>query len=547
MKIFHKKSILTLALTAILTASAYSAETPPANHFLAAPVYSVTHFDPAQTGVFPFTVHRGTFHVDLDKAPSVNGGPVNIQTFASTSPDHMWGISSNGITYIDIRGGDFKTVAKFTPSYVHYITHEKIQHLLHQQHKTEDSVRKAVEETFGADAERRLRSGASSLVDKENVVYTTFFDPNTKKSILYAVTLKDPQKPEEGLEVKRMYDLSKIHPADSHENGFQMNLTYDGRLILTSANILAVMERSFEGNPHIYTMEKQESVTNGVAVDHKNGIYVVSDHKMRKLVWTGTKISDDEKDGAWTSDYELGTAAALPRSGHGSGSTPVLMGFAEGEDKLVLITDGANRVNLVAFWRDAIPEDFTQKHGTKSRRVADQFPLTMGLPRETERIHSAQPVVVYKNGAFIANNISGGKETKNRVENMLLTGPVHPAPVGVEKVEWDSKTKSFHRRWTRNDIVSNSMAPAMSYGSNLVFTSGYYKEIGWEVVGLDWETGKTEFRTVFGKNGFGNGGYGTLQFMKNGDLLFNSIGGPRRVNPEKMNEKHETEKEVAED
>ena len=37
-----------------------------------------------------------------------------------------------------------------------------------------------------------------------------------------------------------------------------------------------------------------------------------------------------------------------------TGATPTLMGFGNDEDKLVVITDGAKRMKLVAFWRDAI-------------------------------------------------------------------------------------------------------------------------------------------------------------------------------------------------
>lgn len=43
--------------------------------------------------------------------------------------------------------------------------------------------------------------------------------------------------------------------------------------------------------------------------------------------------------------------------GYGTGATPTLMGFGNDEDKLVVITDGAKRMKLVAFWRDAIPAD----------------------------------------------------------------------------------------------------------------------------------------------------------------------------------------------
>ena len=36
------------------------------------------------------------------------------------------------------------------------------------------------------------------------------------------------------------------------------------------------------------------------------------------------------------------------------GSTPTLMGFGDDEDKLVVITDGAKQMKIVAFWRDEI-------------------------------------------------------------------------------------------------------------------------------------------------------------------------------------------------
>jgi len=40
----------------------------------------------------------------------------------------------------------------------------------------------------------------------------------------------------------------------------------------------------------------------------------------------------------------------------------------------VVIADGDREgTNVVAFWRDKIPEGFTQKPGTKSRRIAGQI------------------------------------------------------------------------------------------------------------------------------------------------------------------------------
>jgi hypothetical protein len=63
------------------------------------------------------------------------------------------------------------------------------------------------------------------------------------------------------------------------------------------------------------------------------------------------------------------------KAGTGTGSTPTLMGFGPGQDRLALITDGVNRMKLVAFWRDGIPADFKAVPNTSSRRVAGVLPI----------------------------------------------------------------------------------------------------------------------------------------------------------------------------
>ena len=62
--------------------------------------------------------------------------------------------------------------------------------------------------------------------------------------------------------------------------------------------------------------------------------------------------------------YDGGPEAPSIKMGFGSGSTPTLMGFGDDEDKLVVITDGAKRVKLAAFWRDEIPTELTPSSNT---------------------------------------------------------------------------------------------------------------------------------------------------------------------------------------
>ena len=257
---------------------------------------------------------------------------------------------------------------------------------------------------------------------------------------------------------------------------------------------------------------------------------MASDKYMRKIIWTGTKLSTDEKDGAWSTLYEIGQQPPTIKVGKGTGSTPTLMGFGNDEDKLVVITDGANRMNIVAFWRDEIPDGFKQKPGTKSNRIADQLPITAGLPKTQKRVQSEQSVVVKNYGAFVVNNIVENVPKGDFLAVTFGIGPIVDSPMGVERVEWDTKANKWKSVWTRKDVSSISMIPAVSTTSNIVLVNGYYKQSGWEITGMDWNTGKTVHQSKFGFDNFGNGQYATIQFFPNGDMLFNSISGPFRLN-----------------
>lgn len=81
------------------------------------------------------------------------------------------------------------------------------------------------------------------------------------------------------------------------------------------------------------------------------------------------------------------------------------MGFDDEEDKLVVITDGAKRMKLVAFWRDNIPADAKQV-GDYSKRIAGIHEVTCGLPSSTEWVQSEQSVVAGGYDAFVVNNIN---------------------------------------------------------------------------------------------------------------------------------------------
>ena len=255
---------------------------------------------------------------------------------------------------------------------------------------------------------------------------------------------------------------------------------------------------------------------------------MASNKKMYKIVWTGSKLSRDEADGAWSAFYDTGEQPPVIKLGNGTGSTPTLMGYNQDQDRLVVITDGANRMKLVAFWRDEIPKKFKQIPGTKSRRIAGQIEVTCGFKKLPKFIQSEQSVVVNGYGAFVVNNI-GTQGHKDVLVGVMALGPVYPPPQGIERFEWDVARHEWRSVWSNNDVVSTSMVPVVSIPENMVLVNGYTKKDGWEVTGLDWDTGAVVHRTIFGQTNYGNGAYALLEIYPDNNLIFNSIGGPFRI------------------
>ena len=139
-------------------------------------------------------------------------------------------------------------------------------------------------------------------------------------------------------------------------------------------------------------------------------------------------------------------------------------------------------------------------------------------------------VILLNNKIFVVNNIKETAEkATDKIIGVLAIGPLLEGPKGVECVRWNVKDNKWEALWSRSDISSISMIPAVSTASDMVFVNGWYDNAGWEITGLDWATGKTRHQVNLGKSNRGNGAYAILQYFPNGDLLFNSVAGPFRA------------------
>lgn len=527
----------------LTTGAANGASKPPRNPYLASSLYAITHFDSSQSDSTPYGPPRKSYYVDASIAPIAYGGPINILTLASTNPGFMWQVGTDRVSYVKKQGLQWETLSVFQA------LAEANQNLpaipdgnfrsfgeSSAVGMTTTAMDSFLKSLFGDQYPQRFGGGTYVLVDRNNVLYAPYGET------LYGLTLIDPKRPGKGIAVRYRLDdvIQTIQggPAPTGAKLTGLSMTYDGHLVLTFSNGVGVIDRNLDPNSKVfYPLGKGEQVTNSIAVDNHGGIYIASNLLMHKLVWTGSALSDKESDGAWTSAYQNSGDEQPPiiKLNNGTGSTPTLMGFGKKDDKLVVITDGAKRMNLVAFWRDAIPAGFIQKPNTLSNRIADQIPVTCGFGRLPEWIQSEQSVVVSGTGAFVVNNIPERVAPElvavnnNKILQVSLMGPAYETSYGAQRFEWDPIQDAWHSVWARPDVSSTSMVPIHSQSGNMALINGYRPAYGWEVVGLDWNTGNTVHHTIFGDANYGNGAYAILEYLKNGDLIFNSFSGPYRV------------------
>ncbi|MDX8551344.1 PASTA domain-containing protein [Methanospirillum sp. J.3.6.1-F.2.7.3] len=508
-----------------------SGKSPVQNPYLASSLYAITHFDSSQSDSTPYGPPNGVFTIDPTSKPIVNAGPINIITLASTQKDYMWGVGSDRVSYVYVGDGGLTEVAGFealedaTGGLIKAIPKENFQTFAKDTAvgMNTTTMDDSLMELFGKKYSLRFGNGIYSVVDSENVLYTNY------GSNLYAFALTDPENPAAGITPRYVIKdiVTTIQGADHSANArlFGLSMTYDGYLIVTFSNGVAVINRDLDiATASFYQFGDDEYVSNSLAVDENNGIYIASDKIMRKLVWNGTTISDVESDGAWSSIYTHSTQPPIIKVGIGTGSTPTLMGFGD-DDRLVLITDGAQQMNLVAFWRDEIPEG--------SERIAGQIPVTCGFTTLPDWIQSEQSVVVSGYGAFVVNNmpnsVSDDLIGQNKILQVSLMGPAYETSYGAERFEWNPEMNEWSSVWSRPDVSSTSMVPIHSDSGNMALINGYRSPGGWEILGLDWDTGETVHQTIFGDLNGGNGAYAILQYLEDSDALFNSFSGPIRI------------------
>lgn len=363
----------------------------------------------------------------------------------------------------------------------------------------------------------------------------------------------DPADPRSGLTEplqvtlpQSLFDDEKVaagtfFPADIV---FGLGMTFNGYIVIsTLGGTIATVDRETLEIVDTYRAPEPDLFTNGFATsDELDGgaVYIASNKRMYRLaVGADGSISAHEDKGAWAAEYDSGVRLPAGKIADGTGATPTLMGFGEDDDKLVVLTDGAKKMRLVAFWRDGIPEGWRQRHGTASRRIADQIRVDFGP--EFDTVQSEQSVVADEGNAFVLNSILSGGErgalpARGGFMRGLLAGITRPLPRGIAMYRWDADNDRWAVRWKRTDIGTIATVPMYSKSSQMVVVNGTAADRPGELFhfGFDVATGETELSIGSGVDPRFNGTFTGIKTDDDGTLMYTTMFGLVRFHTEKM-------------
>ncbi len=359
-------------------------------------------------------------------------------------------------------------------------------------------------------------------------------DPYSKLKPAYKVTLPDRLFNNERVQANTIFPTDVVFGLAMSFNGYVVINTLGGKLVTLDRNTFAVVDVH-------ETQREGELYTNSFATSHEldgGAIYVASNKAMYRLaVLEDGTISDAPKHGAWSAEYDIGVSLPFGKIADGTGATPTLMGFGPNEDKLVVITDGARKMRLVAFWRDEIPAGWQAPKGAKSNRIADQAQVDIGT---SDTVQSEQSVVVSGDYAFVVNGVFSGKSkpylTRGSFYRGFLVGTTRIPPTGAAMFKWRSDKHGWQPVWSRSDIGVLATVPFISTPSHMVVVNGYFADRLKQNyhLGLDLDTGEAVMSIESGTDPAFNGTFTGVKCDFDGTLMYTTLFGLVRFDVDKM-------------
>lgn len=352
-------------------------------------------------------------------------------------------------------------------------------------------------------------------------------DPLSKLAEPLQVTLPDELFDDAKVAARTIFRSDSVFGLGMTFNGFLVVNTVGGRIITLDRRTLKMID--------VYrAADAAEVFSNSFATSEEAGggaVYVASNKRMYRLVVDARgRIQDSEAAGAWSAAYDAGERLPMGKISDGTGATPTLMGFGPGADKLVVLTDGRRKMQLVAFWRDAVPPGVS--------RLADQVEVDLGPAFAT--VQSEQSVVVRGGHAFVLNAVPAQAAAPLPVRGSfvrgLLAGFTRPLPRGVAMFEWDAVADRWRPRWSRTDVGTVATVPMISGGSRMVIVNGTLGDRLGELyhLGFDLDSGDLVMSIASGDDPLFNGAFTGIKTDHDGTLLYTTVLGLLRFKVDRM-------------
>ncbi|MDX2135340.1 MAG: T9SS type A sorting domain-containing protein [Saprospiraceae bacterium] len=328
--------------------------------------------------------------------------------------------------------------------------------------------------------------GYNFLLSKNKVWFT--YDPkynpaNNQYTRLFKLTDADTTDPYADIVV-----LDTFNFGDYGINKVNMyNLNYNGEIVwyaeedvVNNIAFAGVIDQNFNMlDTLVFSRLPNERINhNSIAVDENNTFYIVTSHRLIAFDWDGTELTI-----GWQALYDFVDDGPTGNFAYGSGTTPTLMGWGTGNDKLVVVADGHANNNLVAFWRE-LPPGWAGIPGMPLR-FADSIaiPNAQSFSNLFQSIENSPTAYGYDIAIAQFNGFLGYD-----CDNFK----------GVSKFRWDTNTKEFNLEWTNASVNINGVL-AYSSGSNLVYGTGKELDCNYYYYGLNWDNGNLELRYLLGR------------------------------------------------
>jgi hypothetical protein len=267
---------------------------------------------------------------------------------------------------------------------------------------------------------------------------------------------------------------------------------------ITRTGLVGVADR--DGAQVTVTALQGEGIDNALAVSAQ-GVFVASNHAMYRF----NRAADGSPRVDWRAEYDRGSAPKPGTMGHGTGTTPTLLG-----DDFVAITDNADgRINLVVY---------------RQRPLAGESPLFCQVPVFRPDLGTSENSLVAFGDSFIVEN------------NFGYQGPYEnfDAEPGLARVDIDRATGTCALAWENLEISGPSSVPKASLANGLMYIysrddSNPPDMHAWYLTAVDLRTGELAFKVLTGVGRKYNNHYGSISITPDGAAYIGTMGGIIKV------------------